>query len=65
MVLLPSTGVSRYHNCCIDGDTNPEYFGCTLVYMKNFKKAKSNRKAGWDEGIGQKRTFNYQPSKGQ
>jgi hypothetical protein len=26
MVALPYTGVSRYHNCCIDGGTSPEYF---------------------------------------
>jgi hypothetical protein len=32
MVVLPSTGASRYHNCCIDGGTTPEYFGCTLVH---------------------------------
>jgi hypothetical protein len=31
MVVLPSTGASRYHNCCIDGGTSPEYFGFTLV----------------------------------
>jgi hypothetical protein len=31
MVVLPSTGASRYHICCIDGGTSPEYFGCTLV----------------------------------
>jgi hypothetical protein len=22
-VVLPSTGASRYHNCCIDGDPRP------------------------------------------
>jgi hypothetical protein len=27
MVVPPSTGASRYHNCCIDGGTSPEYFG--------------------------------------
>jgi hypothetical protein len=27
MVVLPSNGASRYHNYCIDGGTNPEYFG--------------------------------------
>jgi hypothetical protein len=27
MVVLPSTGVTRYQNCCIDGGTCPEYFG--------------------------------------
>jgi hypothetical protein len=31
MVVLPSTSSSRYHNCCIDGRTSPEYFGYTLV----------------------------------
>jgi hypothetical protein len=31
MVVLPSTGASRYHNCCIDGGTIPEYFGYSLV----------------------------------
>jgi hypothetical protein len=34
MVVLLSTIVSRYHNCCIDGDTSPEYFEYTLV-LKN------------------------------
>jgi hypothetical protein len=32
MVVLPSTGVSRYHNCCIDGGTSPEYFGYHPVF---------------------------------
>jgi hypothetical protein len=27
MVVLQSTGASRYHNCYIDGGTSPEYFG--------------------------------------
>jgi hypothetical protein len=31
MVVLPSIGASRYHNCCIDGGTSPEYFECTLL----------------------------------
>jgi hypothetical protein len=31
MVVLPSTGASRYRNCFIDGGTSPEYFGYTLV----------------------------------
>jgi hypothetical protein len=26
MLVLPSTGASRYHNCCIDGGNRPEYF---------------------------------------
>jgi hypothetical protein len=33
MVVLPSTGASRYSNCCIDGGTSPEYFGYTLVLV--------------------------------
>jgi hypothetical protein len=32
MVVLPSTGVSHYHNCYIDGGTSPEYFGYHLVH---------------------------------
>jgi hypothetical protein len=31
MVVLPSIGASRYHNCCIDWDTGPEYLGFPLV----------------------------------
>jgi hypothetical protein len=31
MVVLPSTGASRYHSCCRDDGTGPEYFGYTLV----------------------------------
>jgi hypothetical protein len=31
MVVLPSTGNSRYHNCCIDDGTSTEYFGYALV----------------------------------
>jgi hypothetical protein len=34
MVVLPSTGASRYHNCCIDGGTIPEYFWYNLVCGK-------------------------------
>jgi hypothetical protein len=34
MVVLPSTGASRYHNCCIDGGNSPEYFGYPLVFIK-------------------------------
>jgi hypothetical protein len=33
MVVLPSTGASRYHNCCVDGGTSPENFGSTHVYI--------------------------------
>jgi hypothetical protein len=32
MVVPPSNGASRYHNCCIDGGTSPEYFGYHLVF---------------------------------
>jgi hypothetical protein len=32
-VVLTSTGASRYHNCCIDGGTSPEYFGYTIVHV--------------------------------
>jgi hypothetical protein len=32
MVVLPSTGVSLYHNCCINDVTSPEYFGYHLVF---------------------------------
>jgi hypothetical protein len=35
MVVLPSTGASRYHNCCVDGGTSPENFGSTHVYPSN------------------------------
>jgi hypothetical protein len=31
MVVLPSTGASRYHNYCIDGGNSPGYFGYPLV----------------------------------
>jgi hypothetical protein len=31
MVVLPSTGASRYYNCFIDGGTSPEYFGYPLL----------------------------------
>jgi hypothetical protein len=27
VVVLPSTGASRYHNCSVDGGTSLEYFG--------------------------------------
>jgi hypothetical protein len=33
MVVLSSAGASRYHICCIDVGTCPEYFGYTLVYV--------------------------------
>jgi len=33
MVVLPSTGASRYHNCCIDGGTSLENFGHHLVHV--------------------------------
>jgi hypothetical protein len=31
VVVLLTTGASRYHNCCIDGSASPEYFGYILV----------------------------------
>jgi hypothetical protein len=40
MVVLPSTGASRYHNYCIDGGTSPEYFGYTLVHYNKKKERK-------------------------
>jgi hypothetical protein len=45
MVVLPSAGASRYHNCCIDGGTSPEYFGFILVLLfllttSNWRNAK-------------------------
>ena len=33
MVVLPSTGASRYHSCCIDCGTSPENFGYHLVFL--------------------------------
>jgi hypothetical protein len=30
---LPSISFSRYHNCCTDGGTSPEYFGNTLLHV--------------------------------
>jgi hypothetical protein len=33
MVVLPPTGASRCHNCCMDGGTSPEYFEYTLVFL--------------------------------
>jgi len=32
MVVLPSAGALRYHNCCIDGGTSTENFGSTHVF---------------------------------
>jgi hypothetical protein len=31
MVVLPSTCALHYHNCCMDGCTSPECFGCPLI----------------------------------
>jgi hypothetical protein len=31
LVVLPCTGAPRYHKCCTDGGTSPEYFGYHLV----------------------------------
>jgi hypothetical protein len=38
MVVLPSTGASHYHTCCIDDDTSPKYFGYHLVYNRLVSK---------------------------
>jgi hypothetical protein len=35
MVVLPSTGASRYHYGCVDGGISPEYLGHTLVCCEN------------------------------
>jgi hypothetical protein len=40
MVVLPSIGASRYHNCCTDGSTSPEYFEYNLVYTAIWKEQK-------------------------
>jgi hypothetical protein len=37
IVVLPSNGASRYHNCCIVGGTSPKYFGLNLVCSGNVK----------------------------
>ena len=34
MVVLPSTGITRYHNCCIVGSTTLENFGYHLVLLQ-------------------------------
>jgi hypothetical protein len=35
IVILPSTGAWRYHNCCIDNSTSPQYFEYTLVVVNH------------------------------
>jgi hypothetical protein len=35
MVVLPFTGASSYHNCCIDGGNSPEYFGLSFYLDPN------------------------------
>jgi hypothetical protein len=37
MVVLPSTGASRYHNYCIDGGTSPGCFGYPSYLKKTFR----------------------------
>jgi hypothetical protein len=37
MVVLPSAGASRYHNCSTDGGTSQEYFGYHLIYRYLFR----------------------------
>jgi hypothetical protein len=34
MVVLPSAADSRYHKCCIDGGTNPEYFEFPRIWRR-------------------------------
>jgi hypothetical protein len=47
MVVLTYTGASCYHNCCIDGDTSPEYFGYTMVSWNPLAKlSQKNRQFG-------------------
>jgi len=41
MVVLPSTGASRYQNCCIDGGTSLENFGYHLVYTLQVRMSTS------------------------
>jgi hypothetical protein len=37
MTVLPHTGASRYHNCCMEGGTSPKYFGFTIESgLENF-----------------------------
>jgi hypothetical protein len=44
IVVLPSAGASRLHNCCINGGTSLEYFGYSLVlYMLH---SAASRKTG-------------------
>jgi hypothetical protein len=43
MVVLLSTCASRYHNCCIDSVTSPEYIVCTLVYFRNIRNPTRSR----------------------
>jgi hypothetical protein len=53
IVVLPSTGASRYNNCCIGGGTSAKYFGYTLVVPLWVKKAcRGNRRhVGVTEGM--------------
>jgi len=39
MVVLPPTGASCYHNCCIDGGTSPESFGYYLVWYTHITQS--------------------------
>jgi len=36
MVVLQSTGASRYHNCCIDGGTSFGYHLVCMLYVHIF-----------------------------
>jgi hypothetical protein len=41
-VVLPSTGASRCHICCIDGGNSSEYFGYTLINSLHFMQSDSS-----------------------
>ena len=54
VVVLPYTGASRYHNCCIDGGTGSENFGYHLVYLATsylFQCQKLFQKLFWEYNI--------------
>jgi hypothetical protein len=42
MAVLPHTGASRYHNCCIDGGTSPEYFGFRFVLREGSLRSRKD-----------------------
>jgi hypothetical protein len=38
MVVIQSAGASRYHDCCIDGGTSPEYFGFSRILYERHRE---------------------------